>query len=631
MHVDGCWLKDDEGRILILRGVNLSGSTKVPVRPDGATYKQESLLNPAEVSFVGKPFPLDQADEHFRRLKYWGLTFLRFLVTWEAIEHQGPGLYDEEYLTYLETVIAKAADYGIKVFIDPHNDMWSRWTGGDGAPGWTMELLGMDITKFHATGAAVVHGFYQGKLPKMIWVTNKNKLGASTMFTLFFGGNDFAPHTMIEGEPVQEYLQRHYLNAIKQVLSRLKDLKNVVGYETLNEPFNGFIGHKNLAKSKSFSFRLGMFPTPFQSMVLASGYPVKVPYYEIKGVIPKLKKHVLVNLEKVRLWREGFECIWKQNGVWSDESGLPLLLQPSYFYNRDGSKVNFEQDYLKPFMIRFLKQVRSVIPKSIIFLANVPHRKKVMWSDKDGTNVVNADHWYDGKTLISKKFTPGFTIIAGRYLPVFGKNNVKKAFVNQLAHIKKSSTTCMGGIPTFIGEFGLPFDMENKKAYSNGDFSLHTQALNLYFNAMDKNLLSCTIWNYTSDNTNRHGDLWNDEDLSIFSNDQKKDPSDINSGGRAISGFCRPYAKKTAGTPIEMSFNLQTRVFSFRFCPDPGIHAPTEIYIPPYQYPEGFIVRISGGKWENNPENYTIQVFTLQTVQECEVVVHPNYFMCYCL
>lgn len=631
MHTDGLWIKDDEGRILILRGVNLSGSTKVPAQPDGASHKRESLLKPAEVSFVGKPFPLEQADEHFRRLKYWGLTFLRFLVTWEAIEHRGPGLYDEEYLNYLETVIAKAKEYGINVFIDPHNDMWSRWTGGDGAPGWTMELLGIDLLKFHTTGAAVVHGYYQGKMPRMIWVTNVYKLGSSTMFTLFFGGNDFAPRTIMEGEPVQEYLQHHYLNAIKQVAVRLKNLSNVVGYETLNEPFNGFIGHKNLTKHKPLSFRLGLYPTPYQSMLLASGYPVKIPCYEIKNVIPRIKEHVLLNPERVKLWKEGHECVWKQNGVWSDESGKPRLLRPSYFFARDGKKVNFEQDYLKPFMIRFLKQIRSVKPRSIIFLGSVPSRDRVMWSEKDGKNVVNADHWYDGKTLIFKKFTPGFTIVTGKYLPVFGKNNVRKAFINQIAHVKKTSITCMGGIPTFIGEFGIPFDMENKKAYTDGDFSLHTQALDLYYQAMDKNLLSCTIWNYTPDNTNQHGDLWNEEDLSIFSFDQKKDPSDINSGGRAIPGFCRPYARKTAGIPLAMSFDLKTRVFSFRFSPDPEIKAPTEIFVPPFQYAEGFHVRISGGEWENDPENYTIYVYASGTVEECEVVIHPNYSMCYCM
>ena len=38
----------------------------------------------------------------------------------------------------------------------------------------------------------------------MIWPTNANKLAAATMYTLFFGGNRFAPATRIEREPVQE-------------------------------------------------------------------------------------------------------------------------------------------------------------------------------------------------------------------------------------------------------------------------------------------------------------------------------------------------------------------------------------------------------------------------------------------
>jgi hypothetical protein len=47
--------------------------------------------------------------------------------------------------------------YGIKCFIDPHQDVWSRFSGGSGAPGWTFEVAGLDIRKFKATGAAHVH------------------------------------------------------------------------------------------------------------------------------------------------------------------------------------------------------------------------------------------------------------------------------------------------------------------------------------------------------------------------------------------------------------------------------------------------------------------------------------------
>ena len=39
---DGIWFKDEHGRTLMLRGVNLGGSTKVPFKPNGATWNKAS-------------------------------------------------------------------------------------------------------------------------------------------------------------------------------------------------------------------------------------------------------------------------------------------------------------------------------------------------------------------------------------------------------------------------------------------------------------------------------------------------------------------------------------------------------------------------------------------------------------
>src|SRR5664280_2268038 len=86
LHPDGSWFKDDAGRTLLLRGVNLGGDSKVPTIPDGATHHSDGFFDHRMVSFVGRPFPLSEAYEHLSRLKSWGLTLLRFLVTWEAIE-----------------------------------------------------------------------------------------------------------------------------------------------------------------------------------------------------------------------------------------------------------------------------------------------------------------------------------------------------------------------------------------------------------------------------------------------------------------------------------------------------------------------------------------------------------------
>ncbi|MCX6097141.1 MAG: hypothetical protein NTZ77_01455 [Caldiserica bacterium] len=110
MHPDESWFRDEAGRTLLLRGVNLGGDSKVPVIPDGATHLAQGFFDHRMVSFVGRPFPLSEAVEHLSRLKSWGLTLLRFLVTWEAIEHAGPGLYDTEYLEYVERVVQLAGD-----------------------------------------------------------------------------------------------------------------------------------------------------------------------------------------------------------------------------------------------------------------------------------------------------------------------------------------------------------------------------------------------------------------------------------------------------------------------------------------------------------------------------------------
>ena len=94
-------LQDNFGRTVILRGINLGGSNKVPKTPDGASHRSSSFLSPEEVSFIGRPFPIQDAETHFARLESWGFNLIRFLTSWEAIEHQGPKQYDTAYLSYV--------------------------------------------------------------------------------------------------------------------------------------------------------------------------------------------------------------------------------------------------------------------------------------------------------------------------------------------------------------------------------------------------------------------------------------------------------------------------------------------------------------------------------------------------
>jgi hypothetical protein len=89
LHVSRGAFFDSLGRTCWLRGVNLSGNAKLPAIPCIPSHEPNHFLSD-NVSFVGRPFPLSEADEHFSRLKKWGFTFLRFNIAWEALEHEGP-------------------------------------------------------------------------------------------------------------------------------------------------------------------------------------------------------------------------------------------------------------------------------------------------------------------------------------------------------------------------------------------------------------------------------------------------------------------------------------------------------------------------------------------------------------
>jgi hypothetical protein len=108
---------DEYNRICMLRGVNICGNSKLPTSPPGSTHLNLGFYFHRNVSFVGRPFPLSDAHEHFSRLRAWGLTFIRLLVPWESLEHSGPGIYDEEYISYLIQIIKISSLYGIKCFI----------------------------------------------------------------------------------------------------------------------------------------------------------------------------------------------------------------------------------------------------------------------------------------------------------------------------------------------------------------------------------------------------------------------------------------------------------------------------------------------------------------------------------
>jgi len=114
----------------------------------------------------------------------------------------------------------------------------------------------------------------------MIWPTNYQKLAAATMFTLFFGGKDFAPNFQIAGIQIQDYLQDHYIQSMLQIVKRLAKYDHVIGYDSLNEPSNGWIGNLDL-RVNSGKLKLGEMPTPWQSILLGDGRQQEVEIWKM--------------------------------------------------------------------------------------------------------------------------------------------------------------------------------------------------------------------------------------------------------------------------------------------------------------------------------------------------------------
>ena len=691
LRIDGSTFRDPQNREVTLHGINIAGDSKLPAHPPLPSHTHEHFFEGDTVSFVDRPFPLRNAHTHFARLKRWGYNTLRYVFTWEALEHAGPGNYDEEFIQHTIEVLRVAGQYGFYVFMDPHQDVWSRFTGGSGAPMWTLYACGFDPTKFHTTQAAIVQNTWEdpGEFPKMCWATNYNRLACQTMMTLFFAGRDFAPKCVIDGKNVQDWLQEHFVGACGHLARRIReagDLEHtvVIGHENINEPNKGFVGLPDLTKlPEDQRLRKVTTPTGFQAMLTGAGRAVEVDTWDFGGFGPYKSGTQLVDPEgesvwldpstwddskygwkRAESWKLG-ECIWAQHGVW-DPSTDELKL-PNYFAKHPQTGETMDQDHwtnnhFMSYYRRHKTAIRSVWPESMMFMQPQPFEipPAIKGTKDEDHNTVFASHFYDGITLITKKWNRLWNIdilgvLRGRYAtPAFairiGETAIRNCFKDQLSAVRQEGIEYMGVHPCVYTEIGIPYDMDDKKAYETGDYSSQIAAVDANFYAVEgSGAQGLTWWVYTADSNHRWGDNWNGEDLSIYcaedrplpppayapdaeganssgskgsldpnqpsysasqtSSSEAVGPSNLSktlsvtsmtpspspSGGggsspgfRAAEAYTRPVPHRTHGTLSSYSFDLKTCTFSLTLTSTSPTpqEYPTEIFLPAFHFPQ---------------------------------------------
>lgn len=558
--------RDVHGRQVTLRGINVAGDAKYPSTPDQPSHIALDFFDGDNVKFTGRPFPKEDAHLHFSRLKRFGYNTIRYVFTWEAIEAAGPGIYDEDWIQHTIDILRIAKEYGFYIFMDPHQDVWSRFTGGSGSPMWTLYAAGLNPQSFAATEAAVVQNTYPNpdEFPKMIWATNYFRLAAATMFTLFFAGKAFAPKCVIDGINIQDYLQGHFIRAVAHLAKRMHDaggIENdvVFGWESLNEPNKGMIAYDDISViPKEQALKKGTCPTIWQTILTGSGRAVEVDTWDMGGMGPYKVGRALIDPHGETAWlpadyddsRYGWkrdpgwklgECIWAQHGVW--DPSTDTLLKKDYFAKNPATGDHVDYDY---FTCRFYMDhfrlyrdaVREQHKNAMILLQGpameLPPNIKGT-PDGEDPLLVYAPHWYDGITLMTKKWNSTWNVdvlgvLRGRYWhPAFaikvGETAIRNCFKDQHAAMRQEGLDFIGNHPCIMTEFGIPYDMDDKYAYKTGDYSSQSAAMDAnHFAVENSGLEGYTLWLYTAKNDHERGDQWNGEDLSIMSLDDKALP-----------------------------------------------------------------------------------------------------------
>jgi len=190
---------DEQGRERVFHGINLkcdSGSVR-----DKPPYGRLAQLD----------------EKFFRRSGELGFCLLRLGINWEDFEPE-KGQYNEIYLRRVDEIFGLAEQYGMYVFIDMHQDLYSSFGGGagNGMPLWACVPDG-----YRHTPVRFVWG------ERYFWGRDVHR-----SFDHFWNNDDVLGKGLLE----------HFAEAWQMLAQRYGEHPAFFGFDLLNEPFPGTSG-----------------------------------------------------------------------------------------------------------------------------------------------------------------------------------------------------------------------------------------------------------------------------------------------------------------------------------------------------------------------------------------------------
>ncbi len=234
----------------------------------------------------------------------------------------------------------------------------------------------------------------------------------------------------------------------------------------------------------------------------------------------------------------------------------------------------FEQTVLDPLYRRVRAAVLDVgATQTFFFTPSIVRNVGIpVYIEAMGPNVVYAPHLY----------TETYGLPDRRY-----DGNANRITADYALALKEAVK--LGG-PLFVGEFGGNTDAAGGFLQATENFVGDSMA------EQDRRLIGGAVWAYfPSDNT-----------FSIVdAQGQEK--------GALVDALARPYARRTAGIPTAMHFDLSSKEFVFSYSDD-SAHAvadPSEIFVPADRhYPNGFSVEVTAGdRWEFDPAHSRLLLY----------------------
>jgi len=628
LHTDYKYLRDEYGRYLFAHGTNVSCSTKLPATTD-------------PISYVGKPFPLEEADANFAMLRDLGFNVIRLLTIWEAVEPYASGEYDEEYLDYLEQIVAKAGEYGIYCLIDMHQDGFSRWNRkyfiddtpgsaledfsghetdagptynnvvqGDGAPMWALQLL---LPQKNVGGP-------EWGLPRSV-VSDPNEttdvyplhwgislfasLDVTKSFATFFNGRNIYPNYYVEGENIQDYLQNSYANAWRQIARRVGKYPNVLGYDLMNEPIGILIPmllHALLYRSAEASTNGALTDSQIEDAVDEA-----LETLQLTGM-PE---------EQLVLLRDLFlnDAFLPRTPAEFEAAGFPLYPEANDPYKPDIGAVfalftSFNRNFTQPFYSKVGRAIQEEDPDAVIAIESALGFGETagifglgvyiepMLAPEGIEQLLFAPHWYTDVYPWMFQYDPvprNFTVDEIQF----------RDLTDGILDTIELAQFSLGNVPVIFGEFGTYFNLNGIEQAIAQDFIVPAHIINNYYDAMEEQLVCRTIWCYSPENTFKWGEGWNNEDFSVLGPEMAP---------RATDAYVRATPRFTSGKLLSYNYNSPLDYYEEQpGAPTPigeftmemgGLEtdAPTEIGVPRLKYPDGFYVYISDGKCHYDPD-----------------------------